>query len=192
MPTGIYKRTEETRKILSLAHTGKPSGRKGQSIPNEVRKKISISLMGKMKGIKKPPRTKEHSNKISLSKLGKPSWNKNKKTGFLVKNPLETRRRMSEAHKGEKSYLWKGGLTEINTVIRHSLEYKLWREAVFARDNYTCIWGGKEHGNRLNADHIKSFAQFPELRFAIDNGRTLCVGCHRNTDTYGHNTTKKI
>ena len=81
--------------------------------------------------------------------------------------------------------MWKGGITPINIKIRMSLEYKLWRRAVFERDNYQCIWGGKEHGNKLNADHIKRFSDYPELRFAIDNGRTLCADCHRKTDTYG-------
>ena len=80
---------------------------------------------------------------------------------------------------------WRGGVTPINKLIRRSNEYKLWREAVFKRDRYQCIWGGKEHGNKLQADHIKSFSQFPELRFAIDNGRTLCHECHKKTDTYG-------
>lgn len=68
--------------------------------------------------------------------------------------------------------------------IRRCLQYRLWRESVFKKDNYTCIWCG-QIGGRLNADHIKPFAYYPELRFAIDNGRTLCENCHRKTDTYG-------
>lgn len=42
-----------------------------------------------------------------------------------------------------------------------------------------------QKGGNLNADHIKPFSQFPELRFAINNGRTLCIDCHRKTETWG-------
>ena len=87
--------------------------------------------------------------------------------------------------RGEKHYLWKGGVTPINKVIRKSVEYKLWRKAVFARDEYTCIWCGIKD-KTIKADHIKPFALYPELRFAIDNGRTLCDKCHKTTDTYGN------
>lgn len=98
---------------------------------------------------------------------------------------IETRTKIAIAHKGEKSHFWKGGVTEAHLLIRTTLEYRLWREAVFARDNYTCIWCGDNRGGNLNADHIKPFALFPALRFAIDNGRTLCHDCHKKTDTYG-------
>lgn len=108
------------------------------------------------------------------------------------KDSLETRQNKSNAAKrviarGEHNW-YIDGRTPKNKIIRHSLEYKLWREAVFKRDNWTCQHCGARSGNGkkiiLHADHIKPFAHFPELRFKLSNGRTLCVDCHRLTDTY--------
>lgn len=131
------------------------------------RANISKSRMGKKQSA-------ETLEKLSKIRKGKIPWNKGRKCP-------ET--------SGEKNGSWKGGVNPINHTIRNSLEYKLWRTAVFERDDYTCIWCGVRNGNgkkiTLNADHIKPFALFPELRFAIDNGRTLCVPCHKTTETYG-------
>lgn len=91
---------------------------------------------------------------------------------------------MSNIRKGERSHFWKGGVTGINDKIRTGIEFRLWREAVFARDNWTCQSCG-ERGGTLQSHHIKTFAKYPELRFAIDNGRTLCKICHKTTDSYG-------
>jgi hypothetical protein len=88
-----------------------------------------------------------------------------------------------EKRKGAGNSNWKGGIYPINLLIRSSKEYKDWRKSVFERDNYTCVECGG-HGMTLNADHIKPFAYFPELRLVIENGRTLCVPCHKKTDTY--------
>lgn len=90
---------------------------------------------------------------------------------------------------GDRNNLWKGGITAESRLIRSKVEYKKWRNTVFKRDDYTCTLCGARSGNGkavvLNADHIKPFSIFKELRFNIENGRTLCVPCHRKTDTYG-------
>lgn len=77
------------------------------------------------------------------------------------------------------------GRTSEHKLIRDSAAMKKWREAVFERDDYTCQICGVRGGVELNADHIKPFAYFPELRFELSNGRTLCVDCHKQTETYG-------
>lgn len=95
----------------------------------------------------------------------------------------------TKEHRNKIGLIFKGRITEKNKQIRNSLEYSLWRTAVFVRDQYTCQNCGDKSGNghtvSLEADHIKPFAFFPELRLAIDNGRTLCRSCHMKTDTWG-------
>lgn len=96
---------------------------------------------------------------------------------------------ISELNKGEKSRFWKGGITPIHQAIRTSSRYANWRRMVFERDNWTCIQCGRK-GN-IQADHIKPFSLFPKLRFDMSNGRTLCVSCHKKTDTYGAKSWKR-
>ncbi len=69
---------------------------------------------------------------------------------------------------------------QLDRLARYSPEAKSWRIAVFERDDYTCQIC-KVRGNYLEADHIKPFAYFPELRYDLTNGRTLCRPCHDTT-----------
>ncbi len=80
--------------------------------------------------------------------------------------------------RGKNHHNWKGGVTPKNLIIRNSVEMKKWRHDVFKRDDYTCQ-NCKQRGGKLNADHIKPFCLYPESRFDLDNGRTLCVECHK-------------
>ena len=194
-----YKHSEETKRKIAKSLTGKVSPMKGKRglwhQTEDAKRRISESG----KGLKCPTVSNEHRRKLSEAGKGRIPWNKGKLWNKEVKDKIrvkaigrkqseETIRKRVLANKGtvsgEKNWNWKGGITPINEKIRKSLEYRLWRTAVFERDNYQCIWGGKEHGSKLQADHIKPFAYFPELRFAIDNGRTLCVECHKKTDSY--------
>lgn len=96
---------------------------------------------------------------------------------------LDTRKKLSDCHKGSKSYLWKGGITEENHKLRTSFEYRNWKKEVFERDDFTCQICN-QIGTNLEAHHIKQFALYPELRFEIDNGVTLCKNCHKEIDVY--------
>ena len=109
--------------------------------------------------------------------------------------PECSREETSERMKGSGSIFWKGGINGKNDTLRHRREYKQWRTLVYQRDGYTCQCCGS-HGGRLNAHHINQFADYPELRYELNNGITLCEDCHNSTidgsfhNIYGtHNTT---
>lgn len=89
-----------------------------------------------------------------------------------------------EAVSGPNHYRWTGKTKE-HELARKSPEYKEWRRKVYERDGYRCVLCGDNTSGNLEADHIKPFAFFPELRFVVSNGRTLCKPCHKNTPTYG-------
>ena len=177
MPTGIYVRTkpvwnkgkigiysEETKRKIGLCH-------KGKILSEENKKKLieGGGMLGK------------HHSEETRKKLSE-AQKRNPSRGMLGKrHTKETCKKLSTIHKGknagEKSHLWKGGITSENKKQRNSLEFKAWRNSVFERDDFTCqkfnVRGGK-----LVSHHIKNFAQFPELRFSVDNGITLSERAH--------------
>lgn len=106
------------------------------------------------------------------------------KRGKIMRNkgrPLTEEHRLKLS--GENANNWQGGISSKNEIERKKVEYRLWRIAVFTRDNYTCQKCGKK--GDMHAHHIKSFSQYSELRYAIDNGQTLCTTCHLLTENYG-------
>lgn len=171
-----FKHLEKTKKKIS-------EKLKGRILSEEIRKKMSETHKGmhhtKESKIKNSEahKGKHHSEncKKRISKIAKErgigKWMKGKI--FSINH----RKNISEANKGEKNYLWKGGITPKNCKIRSGLEFKLWREKVFKRDNYTCQ-KYKIKGCRLHPHHIQNFAEYPELRFKVDNGITLSEEAH--------------
>jgi len=122
------------------------------------------SLEGKPawnKGIKTGP-----NDKISKAKKGKPAWNKGKKFPEIS---------------GEKNGRWIKDRTKlVKRQERNDSAYKEWRNLVLKRDNYQCKICGekytKEH--KLVVHHILPWKDYPELRYNINNGITLCQFHH--------------
>lgn len=184
------------KQCFNFSKIGKPHGHKtsnggGWKLSEEAKSKISKNREGLRRfyqtedGIKAKKRISEWSRK----RIGM-------QNGFFgKKHSEEIKRHWSLIRVGKMSGsghpMWKGGVTPIHRSIRTSISYKKWRKSVFERDDYTCVWCGKR-GGELNADHIKAFSTFPELRMDISNGRTLCKSCHLKTDTYARKNKEKI
>jgi 5-methylcytosine-specific restriction endonuclease McrA len=150
----------------------------GKSRPHteETRKKISIA----MKGVKP-----KHPVIITCKRCGKQKTTAHPEQLFCSRHCAllghtyspEQKRKIGDAQRGAKSYLWQGGKTTINRLVRKGIEAREWRKAVFTRDGYRCFGCGTQSGP-FNGHHIYPWAHFPRLRFVIENGITLCVFCH--------------
>ncbi len=153
-------------------------------------KLISIDRKGKK------PKNFEHFQTFKKNKLG------------THQTPEERARRSEIARKagivpphyqGKFHPMWRGGITTLGDKIKNSQKYLHWRKEVFERDSYTCIQCGDKRGHNLEADHIiprglilrffkiKTMGEALncKLLWDINNGRTLCKGCHKKTPHWG-------
>jgi len=159
------KRPEVAKKI-SLSHLGKYPSEETKRKMSESRKKYCA----KMKKLKKPKICKF---------CGKEFWNKNGNP----KQKFCSKKCEGMNNRGSRNPNWRGGKF-LERRPRESIRYKLWRLAVFERDNFTCQ-KCKQKGGKLVAHHLKSWTKYPKLRYEISNGKTLCLQCHYKTHNYG-------
>jgi hypothetical protein len=167
--------------------SGKNNPMFGKHLSEETKRKLSEMFKGRFV-------SEETRKKMSIGLKGRTPWNKGK-TGLQVgwnKGGTSWHKGLKlPQFSGENSATWKGGITPEHVQIRNSIEYTLWRNSVFSRDNFTCQKTGVRGGN-LIAHHIYNFADYPELRFAIDNGITLSLESHKQFHKiYGKSNTTK-
>lgn len=182
-------------KGIPLSGINKGWIKRGSKLSNDIKLKISQSLKGKKK-------TPEHIRNAGIAQRGKKLSEEHKK---LI--GLKSIGRI----KGDKNPAWKGGITPVHIQIRTSRQYLLWRKNILKFDDYTCRKCGKR-GGELNVDHYPiSFSAILNkliieqgldnlydkainygMFWDLNNGRTLCINCHRKTDTYGYKARKTI
>jgi hypothetical protein len=158
----------------------------GKKRTEEDKKNKSISALGRKLSV-------ETKLKMSNSQKGRIAWNKGK-TGYI-----STKKGKKYPHlQGKNSHLWKENKKGIlNNFIRSSYKYRQWRSDVFTRDDFTCCKCSKR-GCEIHPHHIKQLAlilienniitidmaiECEEL-WNINNGQTLCINCHKLTDSY--------
>lgn len=178
-PVGFHH-SPETRARLRASHLGKRfttehrakigAASKARVVSAETRARISAAKAGRPAGPKSP----ETCARISAATRGKPH------PSMLGEGNPNWRKGLH----GEANGRWLGGITPANTKLRNSLASREWAKSVKGRDNWTCQICDRRGGD-MHADHIKAWALFPELRFNIDNGRTLCPPCHRKFGARG-------
>ena len=101
------------------------------------------------------------------------------------------RRETSSQRSGANHPSWRPDLTEEERARkRNEHKNRIWRFAVYERDDFTCqvCW---KRGGKLNAHHLKAYSKYRALRFDVKNGVTLCEECHQlfhSLYSRGHNT----
>ena len=158
--------------------------------------------------------SEESKKKMSESAKGRTPWNKGKKglqtswnkgikygkgrklpdcidCGKKLGGPCAKRCAVCSGilHRGEKSPNWKGGTMTKNRLERVKFQ-KTMKKKIFERDNYICQLCG-EKSEYLQTDHIQKWSEYPELRFNLENCRTLCMDCHYQM-TFGKPKPKNI
>jgi 5-methylcytosine-specific restriction endonuclease McrA len=132
--------------------------------------------------------SKEHLNKLRIAhmgnkySLGHPSWNKGKHWSE------ESKEKMRQAHLGEKNRLYIKDRSKLKKSEDRRVDttWKMIRKKVYERDNWKCKMLSHECKGRIEAHHIFSWKDYPELRYLMSNLITLCVFHHphwRKEDT---------
>lgn len=81
---------------------------------------------------------------------------------------------------GNKNPAWKGGIAFRKTNEHKHLcaKYRSWMFAVKKRDGWKCKISNNDCDGKLEAHHILRWSEYPELRYDINNGITLCHSHH--------------
>jgi len=158
--------------ILTERKKKRSSWNKGKKLSEKHRLKLSIAHQGNVgywRGKKRPDISEK------LSGIIRP-----KEVGRKISESLKGRKHSEEWKekiRGEKNPNWKGGVS-FNYRQGYKKQQMKWRNAILERDDWVCQ-GCKKRGGKLCAHHIKDWKDYPNLRFNLNNGITLCKECHQ-------------
>lgn len=141
---------------------GKPSGMLGKSAWNKGQKL-----------------SEEHRIKLTFAKDNFIPWNKGKKGEYTVMWSGEGMNSFKRKMSGQNNPKWIFDRSKlVKRQERNDSAYKNWRMSVWIRDGFKCRILNDDCNGRIEAHHILGWSLYPELRYEINNGITLCHAHH--------------
>ena len=146
------------------------------------RKCYSVSVVG----TKRSQETKEKM-RGKLAGEKNPFWGKkhSEETLKIISSKLKGRTNCfkgvkREKQSGENHWKWISDRSLVKKGERnmHDPLVKQWRKQVKDRDGWACRIADNNCDGRLEVHHILRWSEFPELRYQINNGITLCHAHH--------------
>ena len=178
MPKGIYKRSPKDLirlgSQLEKARTFilKRGFKKGHPSFHTENSKKKISLAVYLKW--KDPFYKTRMHQLMMGKSAT-RGNTGKHFSLLHKE------RLSQSHSGLNHYRWIEDRGSVQRNLRNDPEYLQWVKMVKKRDHNICKLKAKTCKGYNIVHHIKSWKNYPEIRYLINNGITLCQAHHPRT-----------
>ena len=164
-----------------------PKGFKGfqKGFPHseEHRMNLSISLRGRKLSEEQKKSIKENNAKYWLGRKRPEvkNWLSGNKFFAGRKHTEEAKKKISESHSGKNHYAWIEDREILKRNKRNDPEYKQFVKKVKYRDKNICKLKSNDCSEYNIVHHIKGWSMFPELRYKVSNGITLCQAHHPRT-----------
>ena len=103
---------------------------------------------------------------------------KENKNALGYKHTEEAKKKIGDSHRGEKSVNWNPDRDAMKKNLRNDPEYQQWKKKVKKRDGNSCRFKSQKCSGYNIVHHILGWTKYPELRYNINNGITLCQYHH--------------
>jgi hypothetical protein len=164
MPSGIYQRTE------------KHSFNKGRKYPNRKKYFKGITIRTKICEYCKKEYTPPYNNYARNRFCSRSCASKGHPPGRLGKPNSEKQKASARARIGPLHPRWIKDrlLLKDDSKDRGGQLHREWSNSVKKRDGWKCRISNLQCRGRLEAHHILSWTRYPNLKYEIKNGITLC------------------
>jgi len=177
------KQSEETKEKMRKSWRNVPRmhGKHQSEYQKECVRKANLGNTRNL-GRKNGHPSLETIEKIRKSNLGKivseKTIQKLKDSHLGIPNKSKGIKRPQCSGENHPNWIKDRSLLKISENKADDYKYSIWSKEVKNRDCWKCKINNKDCKGRLESHHILNWRDFPELRYEVNNGITLCLVHH--------------